>query len=313
MLDLRPAFFMWSLSSCWNSHRHTDGRSMLLEIRELGFEHAELSHGIRISLMPGILDAVERGEIRISSLHNFCPLPVGITRPAPNLYQFSARQERERELAFRYTVKTLDFAVKVQAPLVVLHVGSVEMPHYTEKLEDLLSQGRRTDPAYAKLLEKATAHRDKAKADYVKRSQEVLKRVVEEAEKRGLKLGVECREALEEIPVEKELEAYLGEFQSPAVGYWHDTGHAQIKEHLGLLPHAEGLAKMAGRLFGFHIHDVQYPGRDHQPPGSGSIDFAALKPMARPEHIKVFEIHPSVSQEELGKGVAWLKQTWGCA
>ena len=44
---------MYSLSTCWNSHRHTDGRaSVLEEIRDLGFEHAELSHGVRLSLIP---------------------------------------------------------------------------------------------------------------------------------------------------------------------------------------------------------------------------------------------------------------------
>ena len=72
-----PFGFMYSFSTCWNSHRHTDGRAMLREIRELGFACAELSHGTRISLLPGILEAVDAGEIRISSLHNFCPLPIG--------------------------------------------------------------------------------------------------------------------------------------------------------------------------------------------------------------------------------------------
>ena len=90
---------MYSFSTCWNSHRHTDGRAMLREIRELGFEYAELSHGTRISLMPGILDAVDAGEIKISSLHNFCPLPMGVNHAAPNLYQFSDERPRERELA----------------------------------------------------------------------------------------------------------------------------------------------------------------------------------------------------------------------
>ena len=65
---------------------------MLREIRDLGFEYAELSHGIRLSLMPGILDAVDAGEIKISSLHNFCPLPMGVTHAAPNLYEFSAEK-----------------------------------------------------------------------------------------------------------------------------------------------------------------------------------------------------------------------------
>jgi hypothetical protein len=58
---------------------------MLREIRDLGFEYAELSHGIRVSLVPGIIDAVEAGVIKISTLHNFCPLPMGVSHAAPNL------------------------------------------------------------------------------------------------------------------------------------------------------------------------------------------------------------------------------------
>src|SRR5512136_396525 len=107
---------MYSLSTCWNSHRHTDGRAMLREIRELGFEYAELSHGTRISLVPGILEAVDAGEMKISSLHNFCPLPMGLTSAAPNIHQFSDERPRERELAIKHTLKTLEFATRVHAP-----------------------------------------------------------------------------------------------------------------------------------------------------------------------------------------------------
>ena len=94
---------------------------MLREIRDLGFAYAELSHGTRISLVPGILEAVDAGEIRISSVHNFCPLPMGVNYAAPNLYQFSAERLRERELAERYTLKTMEFAARVKAPAVVTH------------------------------------------------------------------------------------------------------------------------------------------------------------------------------------------------
>ena len=83
---------------------------MLEEIRSLGFTHAELSHGIRISLLPGILDAVDSGLIKISTVHNFCPLPMGIDRAAPNIFQFSSENSRERENAFRHTLKTLETA-----------------------------------------------------------------------------------------------------------------------------------------------------------------------------------------------------------
>ena len=36
---------------------------MLEEIRDLGFEYAELSRGIRLSLVPGIMDAFKAGVI----------------------------------------------------------------------------------------------------------------------------------------------------------------------------------------------------------------------------------------------------------
>jgi sugar phosphate isomerase/epimerase len=302
---------MYSLSTCWNSHRHTDGRAMLLEIRELGFHQAELSHGIRISLMPGILEAVDAGEIFISTLHNFCPLPVGVNQAAPNLYQFSAKRERERELALRYTLKTLDFAVQVKAPVVVLHCGSVDMRDFSNELAELLKAGAGGTAAYQSLLAKALEKRAKAGAGWVSRAQETLRKVVDEAEKRGLRLGIECREALEEIPFEADLAEFLNAYPRETVGYWHDTGHAQIKENLGVLPHAQGLAACADRLLGFHVHDVAFPARDHRPIGSGNIDFAALKPMVRPEHIKVLELHPSLPPEEVRSSFARLKELWG--
>src|SRR5512137_3096654 len=142
---------MFSFSTCWNSSRHTDGRAMLQEIRELGFQYAELSHGTRISLLPGILEAVDGGEIRISSVHNFCPLPMGVNYAAPNLYQFSADRQRERELAERYTVKTIEFAARVKAPAVVLHSGSIDMKNYTDKLLDLVARGEKETPKYGRL------------------------------------------------------------------------------------------------------------------------------------------------------------------
>jgi sugar phosphate isomerase/epimerase len=73
------------------------------------------------------------------------------------------------------------------------------------------------------------------------------------------------------------------------------------------------LESLRDRLYGFHVHDVQFPGRDHCAPGTGMIDFAALKPLVKPEHIKVFELSPGLTvegeersrarQADLGRGV----------
>jgi len=41
------------------------------------------------------------------------------------------------------------------------------------------------------------------------------------------------------------------------------------------------------------------------------VNYASLKPMVKPEHIKVFEFSPSLSPEEAKRGVAHLKKVWG--
>ncbi len=284
---------------------------MLQEIRELGFEYAELSHGTRISLLPGILQAVEAGEMKVSSLHNFCPLPMGVNHSAPNFYQFSAERPREREMAERYTLKTIEFAARVKAPVVVLHVGSIEMKDYTDRLLEMLARGEKDTPKYEKLCEELDEKREAKKEPFLERTYELLKKLALGAEARGIKLGVENRQALEELPIESDYQFLFREVASPSLVYWHDTGHAQIKENLGFIRHGMHLESQADRLYGFHIHDVQFPGRDHCAPGSGNVDFNALKPLVKPEHIKVFEFSPSLTVDEVKGGVEHVKRIWG--
>lgn len=284
---------------------------MLREVRELGFDYAELSHGTRISLMPGILSAVEAGEIRISTLHNFCPLPMGVNHAAPNLYQFSDERPRQRELAVRYTLKTIEYAQRLKASLVVLHCGSIEMKAYTDKLLEMAGRGEKDTDRYRKLCAEMEEKREARKEKFFERTMESLKKILPEAESRGIKLGIENRQGLEELPIESDYHFLFRELPSPNLVYWHDTGHAQIKENLGFIVHSMHLESLADRLAGFHIHDVQFPGRDHCAPGSGTVDFAALKPMVKPEHVKVFELSPSLSLEEAKNGVDYLKRIWG--
>ncbi len=284
---------------------------MLREVRELGFEYAELSHGTRISLVPGILEAVDAGEIKISSLHNFCPLPMGVNHAAPNLYQFSSEREREREMADRYTRKTLEFATRVGARAVVLHLGSIDMKDYTDKLIELAARGEKDTPRYERLCAEADEKRESRKEPFFERVKESLKKLLPEAENRTLRFGAENRESLEELPIDSDFQFLFRELASPGIGYWHDTGHAQIKENLGFVHHRMQVESLQEHLVGFHLHDVQFPGRDHCPPGAGTIDFAALKPFVKPHHIKVFELSPSLTIEQVRDGVAHLKKIWG--
>ncbi len=246
---------------------------MLREIKELGFDLVELGHGIRISLLPGIQEYAETGAVRFSSLHNFCPLPVEVMTASPDCYQFSAFDAGERERAVRQTFQTIDFAERLGAPFVVLHCGEVRMNPITDELVALAKEGRLFSREYVKAKVRAVQRREKRAPRYLVRVRDCLRRIVDYAATKNVKLGIEGRRGYEEIPSEREIPQFLEEFNAPHVGYWHDIGHLQVKENLGFLNHAEWLETIGPRTFGCHMQDVIWPAQDHQPPFRGPRRF----------------------------------------
>ena len=279
---------------------------MLREMAGLGFEWVELSHGIRITLVPGILRAVEEGVIKIASCHNFCPLPTGVTHAAPNLYLPSSPDARERDQWLRHSKRTIDFAQQVKARKVVLHLGSVDFfwfnpAHQLEKyIEARPGADLAKDAAYQKLLAKSLAALKKRMSPYWENTKQGLADLLPYAGQKGVLLGFENREGFEELPLDAEHPDLITAMAKPnACGYWHDTGHAQIKQGMGLLNHREHLEKNAPNAIGFHLHDVSAEGRDHQPIGSGKIDFEMVSCFWRPEHTLVIELSPRLTVEEV--------------
>lgn len=279
---------------------------MLREIADLGFTHAELSHGIRIVLVPGILRAVEEGMIKISSTHNFCPLPTGVTQAAPNLFEPSASEHREHEQWLRHTKRSIDFAAQVKAKVCVVHLGSVKFLFFppARKLQAYLRDhedaGRTEDVKYRQLLRKAGEKMRAKMGPFWKQTQTSLKEVNDYANERGIRLGCENREKFEELPLDDDFPSLfeaLGE--GTACGYWHDTGHADIKVGMGAMNHRQHLEQNAGRLLGFHLHDVNAKGKDHQAIGAGHIDFEMVSEFWRSEHLLTLELSPRATVPEV--------------
>ncbi len=295
-----------ALSTCWCSGRHQDGYEMLKEMAALGFEWVELSHGIRITLVPGILRAMEEKIVKVASCHNFCPLPTGVNHAAPNLYVPSARDERERQQWFRHSKRSIEFAHQVGARKLVMHLGNVEffwsnpgrkLDTYLEANPEAASNG---DPKYAKLLAAALAKLRDRKAVYWENTRAGLAELLPFAAAKGVLLGFENREKFEELPLDEDHADFVASIPPDAPGgYWHDTGHAHIKETMGLLQHRAHLEKNASRLIGFHLHDVSADGHDHQPVGSGKIDFEMVSQFWRPEHTLVLEFSPRLTVEDV--------------
>ncbi len=295
-----------AFSTCWNSSRHTRGDEMLNEIFALGFDRVELSHGIRLSLWEGIEQFLADHPMTVTSLHNFCPLPVEIQGAAPDCYQCTSVHAAERERAQHYTLQTIDYAHRVGARRVVMHLGSVASPGYTERLIRSIVSGRYLDRRYVRLKLDAIRKRE-AVAAY-DRVIEWLQPALVHAKGAGVYLGVENRIGIETFPSERELRRLFKEIGDGTIGYWHDFGHAQVRHNLTLIDHSEWLAEMAPRLIGCHLHDVQFPARDHRVPFSGMIDFPALIPALPAEQPLVWELSSSASKDDIVAALTHWKQ-----
>lgn len=306
-----------ALSTCWNSPRHTDGYEMLAEIAALGFRHVELSHGIRLSLVPGIMRALQERLVRVTSTHNFCPLPPGVNHSAPNLFTPSSSDDRILMQWDRHTRRSLDFAHQVGASVVVAHLGSVDLgwrnpARRIARLERAI-RGR-DDSRLRKIQSAALASLERGRRRKPGRWERVcalLEDVLPDVRQHGLRLGAENREKCEELPFDEDFPELFARFPaSSGLAYWHDTGHAHLKEKMGLSTQQELLEANAERLAGFHLHDVT-GFSDHNPPGTGEIDFAAIATFFRPEHLVTLELHPRLSPAEVAAAKKFVEDLAG--
>jgi sugar phosphate isomerase/epimerase len=285
---------------------------MLQEIKtELGFDFIELGHGTRLSLVPGIQKMFDAGEVRFSSLHNFCPLPVEVMVASPNCYQFSGRSTEERERAVKQTFQTIDFAARLNAPVVVLHLGEVSMRPITEPLIGLAKKGKYLSRTYVKLKIDAVRKREDLAPAYLQRVKDCLFRIIEYGESKNVKIALESRRGYEEIPTERELTQLLAEISCPSVGYWHDFGHSQIKENLGFTDHFEWLSTVAPRSFGCHVQDCIWPARDHGVPFTGDVKFEKLVPLFPANCLFVWEMSSSQTASAIRQSVQTWKDRFG--
>ena len=291
-------------STCWNSRRQTNGAEMIDEILSLGFDRVELSHGLSTSLLPGILQRVSDGAVKIAGVHNFFPAPLDVQGDAPDAFQFTSHRPAERRRALDLTKRTIERAADFQASYVVLHMGSIPLlpaGEATKKLEQMARQGLVGSREYAVFKGELARKRERLAPLYFERARTALRELADFAEGTGLMLGVEGRSHFEQMPGEEEMLALMEEFaDTPHVGYWHDFGHIQRKHNLLLLDHAQFLARMQPFLIGGHVNDVRWPARDHRVPFyGGEVDFASLTRFFKMEMPLSWELGSSCTADEI--------------
>ncbi len=303
---------MFSLSTVWNSGKALSGREMVSEIKSLGFKRIELNFSLTESIVHEIIQLYNKGEVSISSLHNYCPAPpeLELKYATPDCYSLASSDDEERAKAVHYTKRTIDTAHLLNARAVIVHSGRVEIEEKTRRLSEFYSQGMKGTRFYEifkSAMIKERAEKRDVHLDAVYRSLEELSKY---ASGKGIKIGLENRYYYREIPIREEIGMILDRFKGSNIFYWHDVGHAQIFENLGLARHIDYLEPNANRIIGFHLHDIEGT-KDHKAPHSGKFDFHILEPYVNNGTLKVIEVHPPATADDIKKGVAYLKKIFG--
>ncbi len=297
---------MFALSLSWNSSKFRSTEKQIQEVRNAGFSDVELNFSLTENNVKAIESLKRKGLISVTSCHNYCPIPSGLSVKValPDYYSLSSLKEKNRLLAVKATKRTIDTAAGLGASAIVVHSGRVEIPDASKKLMRLFSEGKAASPEFRRLADGMREMREENKRPYLDSVITSLREVSSYALIKGIKVGLENRIYYPEIP-------HLDEFglllDIPGIFFWFDTGHAHVIEKLWSIKSGEYLKRYSSKLIGMHLHDCLGV-RDHLAPGTGEIDYSFLRPYAKPGIIKVIEAHQPATAQELRQSVIKLER-----
>jgi sugar phosphate isomerase/epimerase len=300
---------MLALSTSWQSGGTVTAEEMFAALKNLEISAIELSYRISEDFYREMQNPLKRSGLKVVSVHNYFPVPAVklASKGSGDLFLLSNQDDEERQRAIRYTLKTIKHAAELGAAAVVLHCGLVEMNHEMQALYQYVNLNRFDSKEAQIFIDNKLKERDRRKPGHMDSLLTSLDRLVSVAEKQGVLLGLENRYHYHELPGLDDFEVIFDKFRGAPIGYWHDTGHAHANESLGIIPRGSLLQAYATRLIGIHLHDAVGLD-DHIPPGSGEIDFTALKPFLKTDTIKVFELKPGIPASEVSEGIRFIRE-----
>ena len=293
------------ISTSWNAKSAPDAVSMIREIRGMGFDRIELNFTLTSRDICDIISVKGRERIEITSLHNFCPIPNGTSpeEASPDYYSLSSLDEEERKKALNATKRSIETAERLGASVVILHLGKIKIKDKTRRLAATLDNKAN----YERIKKNMLKERKESAPKYLDRTFASIEALLRYAKQNGVRLGIENRYYYSEIPSPEEIAVLFSRFEDKSIGYWHDVGHAQIFENIGLFNHKKDfLDRLSGKIIGMHLHDITGVD-DHRAPLQGSFDFAILKPYVKNDTHLVLEPHQPATPEEIKKGAGYLR------
>lgn len=298
---------MFGISTAWNTSRHTNGKQLIKELQEIGFNSFELGAELDERMFLDILPLICNKEIQIISLHNYFPrIKKGFYgKNLLDAYLLSSLDDDERKKAIEYTKKTIAIAADLKIPAVVIHLGEVPTHIKTHELFSLYI--RRDTRFFRSLRDELAMERKQNVRKHLNKSMESLEELNDLAVKADVKIGLETRYYYEDIPNLEEFEVIFKHFKGGNIFYWHDTGHGQLMENLGFYQHEDFLQNFKGHMIGIHLHDI-IGYSDHRAPGTGEMDFNMIKKYLTEDIYKIFEIHRVSHKEAVKKSLNFMQK-----
>ena len=299
---------MLAISTSWISEPEKGLEYWLKQIKSLGFDAVELSYKLTQEQLDEMERLLNQLDIKVSSIHNFCPQPNDETSPRhlSNYYRLSSLDEHERQQAVKWTKIAVDTAKRNKAKVVVIHAGTLDFEdERSPELFKLFVDGKKDTEAFEKEKSRILTLRSEKKAPNIAALEKSLKELTDYARVNQVIIGLETRYYPIEIPNFEEIGYFLDMFDDSVMGYWHDFGHAEMNGRLGIRAHKEFLDTYRDRLVGVHFLGMKGR-RDHLAPFEGDMDFDQYLMYLSSDVIKVVESKPFASVDLMKEAVQKL-------
>ena len=282
---------MLAISTMWNALKQQDGAALFDDLKNLGFETLELSRHLTPDQIEQLKPYLRKNPP--CSIHNFCPILPGTSQAEAERDKIllSSLNTDERAEAVRRTIQTMELAVELEAPIVVLHLGEVDTYDRSYLMRDLYNYGEREFEAFDQKVTEATEWRKRKETKHQDAVLRSLDELNECALKMELHIAIENRPHYYQIPNLDEVGLFFEAFYGSPMRYWHDIGHAALQEKLGVCWADAWIDRYAEHLVGVNLHDLKGLAAYHAP-GTGDLEWDELFEQLPSDVLKVLEIRP---------------------
>ena len=299
---------MIALSTSWLPENGWSVERALDALEPFGVRAVEFNYRLHPLNVTAARQELARRGLTVISLHNVCASN-GVLLTDDDHYgdSIASLDETLREVGTTRLRQTAEVARRLGAQAVVVHGGRVAVSRESLIYKAAYKQARHENnpDIIREQLPELLAERSTTAPQHVSQLIRSLKEVCPSYP--DVKFGLETRYDFHGLPDFDEMAQVLNEVGCDNVGYWHDCGHGQFRETLGLSRHEDWLKRYQELLIGVHLHGMRNRILDHAGPTPDNMDFAMIRRYTRPDTILVMELNSATPAEAVRLGKEYLE------